>query len=1109
MGETLQVEVSFENDSSKLRGYELSLSGDALGFTGFDPDTVHVAPYETGTVRFQISPTGETVPGDYSLVIQILEGGDPIDPPGTLTLNVEVVWAGVVDTAAIERERLEAEEREQARLQEELRLKGEQEAEAARLAAEAQARKAEEERIRAEQEAEAARLAKEEADRIEKARVEEEERLAAQEAEAARLAQEEADRAAAEQARAEEEARLREAQEAEAARLAQEESDRLTAEHARAEEEARQQAEREAALAIQAQQEAEQAARAEEEAKQKAQQEAEAAQRAQEEADRIASEQARLEQEAKLKAEQEARQADEQQSQEAARIAEEQAKEAAAQAALVAQQAAELEAKQQAEQLAKAAEEQAKIQAEEERKQKMIAEAEAEAARIQAEEDQRKAEEAAEVERRRVAEEQKREAEEERKRQMIARAEEEAARIQAEADRKKAEEKAELERRRQIENQKREAEEERKRQMIARAEEERLKLEAEAQAREAEEKAEAARRAQAAAERQAQEEKMRQEAEATRKKEEQEAAALAAEEAAKPKIGVVDGSQLGKPRANQSEEKSNLIGGFRADRVMTDAKTGTQILVKPGESVLVKFTVRHDVQKGQRPTSRSFRLQHNRALPESWLEVVVPTVNVKPNGTGELAILVKPPLDAEPANYPFAVEVGVDGQVFVPSQYVLTVQPVPVVELTTPNKVVTAGLFSKKVPFNLRLQSAGNSETAYRLAVKDPFAADRDDILQHDDLYESGPWQYLFDRELGDLISQAADGKPTPQTHQLNVNRRGIWWFGFVEKHNLKVTAVPVTDTTNALKPLNEIDLVAKRWRLIPLPAFIFWPMTAAVLIFLTSQGVEVRITNSAGMVGDREVVLGTEAVKKEVETTVPLKLALDSAGFLPKTLQFIKEGAADRKPDDVTSLKTEKSQTVKLGVNNYTQDFRVSYKPIFGMNRSEVKGILVGQRTTDMLRPVFKESGSDQEIATETREVNGKNQFVFAPWAISTPADDIFKMADGKSYRLTIHITLTPGVRRRVTFENMSTDYQIHAGESRRPDSNYFGASEFGQDFPKFDPIEKGYEKSVVFSLKEGVSVEEANSQSEESRTWEIITSDGPKRVYRFILKAATEVPN
>ncbi len=1065
MGQLLVIEITFDNPSSKLRSYDLVVSGAAMAFAEVESSEVHVAPFETGVARITFAPTGNTTPDDYPLEIAVMEDGEAVDPPGRLSLYVEVEYAEVVDHAA-EQARAEAaaeelRQQEAAALAlqqaEELRQRQEAEAQAEALrvaaAAEEQARLEAERVAAAEKQAllQAEAEAKAEADRLAAAEAAEQARVEAEaKAEAARLEAE----AAAEKARIEAESKA-EADRLAAAQAAQQEEQAKTAENqARLEAEAKAEAERFAAA------EAEQAKATQEEeaARLAAQQKAEAAK--QQEQQRAAAEK-----EAEAKAEQE--------QQKLAKIAAE--KEAEQQAAAAQAQAEAAAAKLAAETAAaaKLAEEAAETQRIEEAK------------RLR-EEEERAKQEAAQAEAKRLADEEaaeaKRRAQAEAARQAEIEAAEDARRAQAEAA-KQAEIEAAEAKKRAADEQRREAEEARKREMAERADQERAKLEAEANARAAEEAAEAQRRAQSEAERQAREEQAR--IDAAKKLKEAEAEAAEFEQATKPDIAVVDGSQFLK--ATQSTpEKQALVGDFKADRVITDAKNGTQILVKPGETVLVKFTVRHDVQKGQRPASRTFRLQHNRALKEDWIDIVVPTLNVKPNGTGELAVMLRPPLDAEPANYPFSVEVGVQGQVFVPTQYVLTVQPVPVVQVEAEKREVKIGPFGRDVPFKLRVASAGNSETAYRLAVKDPKAADRDDLLQHEDLYEQGHWQYNFDRELADLVSQSSDGKPTPQSHHLTARRRGIWWFGFVEKHPMRVAAVPVTDPNNSNNVANTVELVARRWRLIPMAAFLFWPLVLLFWMFFTGGSTTVEVMNAYPADDRRVIVMASSMVPKEREATIPLQLRIDRSSFLKPKL-FLTQGKNTRE------LPLREGQAITLNANDYVSNAQLVLKDFMGRTLQTTDITALGHRTDDLL----KFAGIDP-ATQQMRPLTAA-----PPWmSIGEPTNS---EKAGNSVVATYNIRLPASGGRRIYLLNSSSldkRLSVLLTITKRPNAQYFSVADFGQEESKVETLQSQAFAGPLFLYKGGPdSIATVNALPEEQRTWELVSTSGPERVMRFVL--------
>jgi outer membrane biosynthesis protein TonB len=311
-----------------------------------------------------------------------------------------------------------------------------------------------------------------------------------------------------------------------------------------------------------------------------------------------------------------------------------------------------------------------------------------------------------------------------------------------------------------------------------------------------------------------------------------------------------------------------------ADKVVANPPDGAIIYLRPGESAVVSFSFKND-QKG----TRTFVLQEDRALHQDWISLVQDQVNITPSGTGEVIFLLKPPISAEPANYPFTVSVGPYGSPLAPYGMTLVVQPAPAVTLAAKRTAVSVGPFGRDVDFQLEVESAGNADSAYRVSVRDP-NADFDDQGRPRgpvDLYEVDRWRYLFDKEMDSVVSPAAGRRPPPQPHRLRISRKGIWWFGLRESHNVTAAAIPVTDLANGGKSGNTVALRAVRWRVLPLPWFLMLPIIIALLILLGSGARNLDVTNAFRADDGSYFILGDK-----LETRDPLPMRVDLAWESP-----------------------------------------------------------------------------------------------------------------------------------------------------------------------------------------------------------------------------------
>ncbi|MEO7719460.1 MAG: hypothetical protein ABIY70_24930 [Capsulimonas sp.] len=284
------------------------------------------------------------------------------------------------------------------------------------------------------------------------------------------------------------------------------------------------------------------------------------------------------------------------------------------------------------------------------------------------------------------------------------------------------------------------------------------------------------------------------------------------------------------PRRNNEPEPEEEEEQAPAEPSIVDPTDGTVISLCPGESRWVRFTFINDSAQ-----ERTYILDEDRSLDLGWISLVQDQVNLTRNGRGEVSIRLTPPKNAEPGDYPFLVTVGLQGGTLTPVSLTLSVLATPAVRLAAKMASVTVGPVGCDVNFPLTVDSAGNADTAFRIAVKSPEArTNSTEPAGPEFIYETAQWRYLFDRELDTLRSPASGRAPQPVSIRLKLRRRGIWWFGFREAHQVRVSAAPVTDPLNGGKPGNTVDLTATRWRLLPFPWFVMVPIVLMLMLYLS-----------------------------------------------------------------------------------------------------------------------------------------------------------------------------------------------------------------------------------------------------------------------------------
>ena len=266
---------------------------------------------------------------------------------------------------------------------------------------------------------------------------------------------------------------------------------------------------------------------------------------------------------------------------------------------------------------------------------------------------------------------------------------------------------------------------------------------------------------------------------------------------------------------------------------VVDLADGGAVALKPGETRLLRFTFTNDQSR-----ETTYVLDEDRSLPDDWITLVQDQVNLTRNGQGDVSLRLSPPLNAEPGDYPFGVTLGPQGGVLTPRSLTLTVQATPAVKLTSKEKTVKIGAMGSFADFHLSAESAGNADTAFRVAVLAPPSDSAGSGRAPLPVYGTPQWRYLFDKELETLRSPGSGRAPRPVPIRFRLQRTGPWWFGFRETHQVRVAAVPVTDVGNGGKPENAVEVTAVRQRFWPMPYLTIIPLLL-LLMALGSGGAE------------------------------------------------------------------------------------------------------------------------------------------------------------------------------------------------------------------------------------------------------------------------------
>lgn len=506
---------------------------------------------------------------------------------------------------------------------------------------------------------------------------------------------------------------------------------------------------------------------------------------------------------------------------------------------------------------------------------------------------------------------------------------------------------------------------------------------------------------------------------------------------------------------DEPEEETPLQ--IQADATIANPPEGTSIYARPGERVLVRFSIKNE-QSGV----RTYVIQEDRALPIEWIALVQDQVNITPGGSGDVSVMLTPPLNAEPATYPFTVAYGILGQPLTPVYLQLCVQAAPAVKLKVKADSARVWVpFARALDYEFTVESQGNADTAYRISVKDPLA-ERDDQGRPkgpDDLYETPTWRYLFDREIDTLASPSANRPPTPEQHKMKLRRRGIWWFGWVEKHKMTVAARPVTDGANGGKGENVVELKGMRWRLFPLPGFITVPLAISLFILLASGATGLHISN--GRVGEDGIcyVVG----QSTDETSLPVSLKWEAPIYA-----FLKGTKTENDQAKPLSIAHSSAKDVE-SIQGYGQAQKVTYQigSMFTPGGQQAVARFVPLRTTNKLAliddhgaPLSGTPIPDDTVGEDKVPITGREITIIVP-------------KDGLYHINFRNLTGVKGV-------NAQT---IVLWTIQRPEG--FDISDFITQQPNNDQVIPSGQVTAKISVSKAASI------SDEGSVWELLTTD------------------
>ena len=457
--------------------------------------------------------------------------------------------------------------------------------------------------------------------------------------------------------------------------------------------------------------------------------------------------------------------------------------------------------------------------------------------------------------------------------------------------------------------------------------------------------------------------------------------------------------------------------------VVQDPAEGAAFSVAPGQTLLIRFDF-----VNQSESTRTYVIDEDRSLPSSWIGLVQDQVNVSRSGAGHVSVRISPALDAEPGDYPFMVRVGPLGGVLIPRTLVLSVLPLPSVRLLTKEARLSVGPWGKILNFHLTGERSGNCDTAFRVAVvehetdgdnaasqtrtrkKNADDGDTDGPQSekmaglrggHNIVYETPTWQYLFDREVASLKSSSANRLPPPEPIRLRLLRKGWWWFGFRETHQVRVEAVPVNAPQNSGKGENAVDLTAVRWRLTPVPPVFLWALLLLLLPVLGGKVSNFMASNAVNY-GGSYYVLQEDGKEDPTKPPAPMNAHLqwDSPWYASLHLR----ASANNK---TTSLRMASGGSDSVSVDGYGFDriYEIGPPLSFGASSERIIARFVPIRTENKLKisadtgTVLQSAGaSDIELGADKKVIEGG-------------ADSFVLSVDrrGKASRLLLENTVDP----------------------------------------------------------------------------------------------------
>ena len=447
------------------------------------------------------------------------------------------------------------------------------------------------------------------------------------------------------------------------------------------------------------------------------------------------------------------------------------------------------------------------------------------------------------------------------------------------------------------------------------------------------------------------------------------------------------------------------------EAALVDLADGGAVALRPGETRLLRFTFTNETTR-----ETTYVLDEDQSLPGDWITLVQDQVNLMRSGKGDVSLRLSPPLNAEPGDYPFCVTLGPQGGMLTPRALTLTVQATPAVKLTSKESVVRIGPMASFADFHLSIESAGNADTAFRVAVIPSQVASDGEVRDTKPVYDTPQWQYLFDKELETLRAPASRQAPRPIPIRLRLQRKGPWWFGFRETHHVRVAAVPVTDPANGGKPVNTVEVTATRLRFWPMPYLTLVPLFVLMLMLGSGGASSLQVSNAKHF-GDIYYVLQADGVKEDAtKPAVPMsaKLDWDAPFYAPLVLK----ATTDNKTESVGFVHGQ--HTDQYSVTEYGQERTYSVSRLLVAGDTSVTARFVPARTDRKLQ--LSSSVSDKKLSVLEMKTGSDAE---ATTTVTIPRN---RTSQNRTLRLNL-LNTTPsfkGLRIDVWLAQIPDDFEV-----------------------------------------------------------------------------------